>query len=156
MIDLELWNVMVGRDAGGEFAQHRIDERSGGTFAGTLDELNTLIDCSPGGNTAEPAELINGETECDENLEIEFGDWLVRDPGNLGVEQRSPAQNSHDQFRCQGVIHLREPVAHPGMEKFGGVGRLALDAQQDVECCSTGWGDCWLRVSSCWFHLWPV
>ena len=51
-----------------DFAQDGIDEWSGRAFAGTLDEFDALVDGGTGGNAAEPAELVNSEAECGENL----------------------------------------------------------------------------------------
>ncbi len=73
----------MGEKAGGEFTQDGIDEGSGGALAGTLDELNALVDGGTGGYAAEPTELIYREAEGGENLRIEFGEWLRRARGNL-------------------------------------------------------------------------
>jgi hypothetical protein len=32
------------------------------------------------------------------------------------------------------------------MEQFGGIRRLALDAEQDIESSGAGWGNCRSRV----------
>jgi len=69
-------SIDAGRYTAAEFAQDGIDEWSGGAFASALDEFHALIDCSTGRNAAEPAKLVNRESECGENLEIEFGDRL--------------------------------------------------------------------------------
>ncbi len=89
-------NFGAGRDAVGELAEDGIDEWSCGTFPSALDEFNALIDGGAGGNAAKPTELVNRKAERCENLEIELGEWLCRGAGDLGIKQRSPAQNTHD------------------------------------------------------------
>jgi hypothetical protein len=80
--DLGWVNLLAGQNAGREFPQDGIDEWGGGAFARAFDEFNTFIDSSAGGNAAKPAELVHGEAESDENLEIELGERLRRAPGN--------------------------------------------------------------------------
>ena len=78
-----LRSFVVRGNAGGEFAQYRVDERSGRALAGALNEFNTFVDCSAPRNTAEPAELVNRKAERGKNLKIESGEWLSRCSGDL-------------------------------------------------------------------------
>ncbi len=84
--DRMLRRVVRLRDAERKFAQDSIDEWSCGTLASAFDEFDALMNGSTCGNASE-RELINRETECRENLKIEFGKWLVRNLGNFRVEQ---------------------------------------------------------------------
>jgi hypothetical protein len=44
------------------------------------------------------------------------------------------------------VVDHGETVVCPGMKKFGGIGGLAVDANEDIESRRTGWRDCGIRV----------
>src|SRR5260370_20440230 len=90
--------------AGFEFTQHRIDERSGGTLAGALNQFDTLVNCSARGNAAEPTQLVNRQAQCSEYFKIEFGKRLRGDSCDLYVKQRSPAQYAHHTMPRQIMI----------------------------------------------------
>jgi len=109
---------LVATDVSSELTQDCIDEGGGGTLTRALNKFNTLIDCGPGGNAAEPTELVNGKAECNQNLEVEPGEWLRGALGDPRIKQGSPTQNAHDQFRRQRVINQRETVVRAGVEQF--------------------------------------
>src|SRR6202023_1463128 len=50
------------------------------------------------------------------------------------------------------MIDRREPVVRPGVKEFGCVGRLALNAKQNIECSSAGWRNRRSRALSLGFH----
>src|SRR5208283_5303608 len=51
----------------GELAQHRIHKWSSRPFASAFYQLDALMNGSPGGNATEPAQLINGNSQCSKN-----------------------------------------------------------------------------------------
>ena len=75
-VDRRRSGVNARRKVGNEFPQNGIYEWSGRAFASALDELDTLMDRGARWNTAEPAQLVNGEPKCSNNLGVEFGERL--------------------------------------------------------------------------------
>ena len=56
------------------------------------------------------------------------------------VQERAPAEDSHDEFRGERVIRGGESGVGFGVQEFGGVRRFALDAEEDVERGGAGGG----------------
>ncbi len=50
------------------------------------------------------------------------------------------------------MIDSSEPVVRSGVKQFGCVGRLALNAKQNIECSSAGWRNRRSRTLSLGFH----
>jgi hypothetical protein len=82
--------------------------------------------------------LIESKAQGNENFEIEFGERLRGSGCDIGVEARAPAEYPHDEFGGQGMIWSGEAIMGSGVEKFGGIGRFAFDAEEDVEGGGTG------------------
>ena len=129
------------RGRGGEFAQDCVDEGSGGAFAGALYQFDTFVESGALRDAIEPEELIEGQAQGDENFEVEFRKRLGRGGRDFGVEARTPAEDSHDEFGGEGVICGGEIGVGGGVEEFGGVGGFAFDAEENVEGGGAGGGD---------------
>ena len=93
------------------------------------------------GTRSSQQELIEGQAKGDENFEVEFREWLRGGGGDFVVEARTPAEDAHHEFGGQGVIGSGETLVGGGVQKFGGVGGVALDAEEDVEGGGAGGGD---------------
>src|SRR5208283_1162217 len=84
---------IVGVRGGRELAQDGVHEGSGGAPAGAFHQFDTLVERGALRDAVEPEELVDGEAEGDENLNIQFGEWLRGRGGDLGVETRAPAED---------------------------------------------------------------
>ncbi len=100
--------LVLRRD--GEFAQDSIDERSGGALAGAFHQFDAFVESGALRNAIEPAELIEGEAQGDENFEFEFGKGLRGGGGDFVVQARTPAENAHDEFGGECVIGSGEAL----------------------------------------------
>src|SRR5882762_3234528 len=81
-----------------QLAQKRIHERSRRPFAGTFHQFHTLVDGGARWYAIEPAQLIEPQSQRNENLKIKFSHRLRGRSSDVSVETRAPAQNSHDKF----------------------------------------------------------
>ena len=87
------------------------------------------------------SELIGAHAQRGENFGIELRQGPLAERCERGVELGAPAQNAHYDLRSEAVIFRGERDVLGGVEKFGCVGILFFDLQEDVEGCSTCGGD---------------
>jgi hypothetical protein len=76
VVDRGRSKVQAGLRIDNQFPQHRVDKRCGRTFAGTLHEFYAFVDSGAGRNSAQPSQLIDRQSQCDENFKIKLGERL--------------------------------------------------------------------------------
>src|SRR5271157_4292662 len=100
---------------GRKLAQHGIHEGRSRTLAGALHYFDTLMQGSALRDAIEPAHLIESQAQRDENLEVESGYGLRGGAGDLVVEARTPAEDSHHEFGGECVIESGETRVRGGI-----------------------------------------
>src|SRR5579864_6663668 len=78
------------RRHGGELPQDSIDEWSGGAFASAFHKFDTFVEGGTLGDSVEPPELIEGQTQSNENFNVEFRKRLRGSGRDFGVKSRAP------------------------------------------------------------------
>src|SRR6478735_12696910 len=87
-----------------------------------------------GGNFGDELLLIYAHAQGRKDFEVEFAERRKAETGDGFVQHRAPAEDAHDDLGDKMTINEGELVEKARMEEFHGVRRLALNAQQYVEC----------------------
>jgi len=124
-----------------QISEDSIYEWGCGFFSGALDEFDAFVECGSLWDSREITKLVDGEAHCDQDLEIEFLERLRGALRDFIVEAGAPAEDSHYQFGGEGVVLAGEILKGARVKKFIGVGRFALDSEQDIEGCGASGGD---------------
>jgi len=82
----------------GDLAEDGVGESSSGSFAGALDKFDAFVDGGVGGDTVEPAELVDGDTEGGEDLGIELSRWAAGEGLYEEIDGGAVAKDSEGDF----------------------------------------------------------
>src|SRR5689334_12178313 len=90
---------------------------------------------------AEELLLVDAHAQGGKDFKIELAKGSEAQQRDGLIEHGAPAQDAHDNLGNKMAIDGGKLVEKWGMQKLHSVGRLALHAQQNVECGVARWRD---------------
>ena len=114
-----------------QLAQHGVGEGYGRALAALLYQLNALMHGGVGRYARKAQQLAGGQAQGGEHLRIQPREFLRGVARDSRVEHRLPAQGGHHQLVGERAVLARELLHGGRVQQLAGVGRVALDAQEN-------------------------